>query len=45
MYIQEVGWRVMDWTDLDQDRDGWPAVVDKVTNFWIPSATGKFFPS
>jgi len=45
MYIQEVGWRCMDWTDLVQDKDGWPAVVDAVTNLRIPSATGKFFAS
>ena len=45
MYIQEVGWRVMDWTDLVQDKGGWPAVVGAVTNPRIPSTTGKFFAS
>ena len=43
MYVQKVGWRIMDWTDLVQDKDGWPAVVDAVMNLRIPSTTKKFF--
>ena len=26
----------MDWSDLAQDRDRWPAVVDAVMNLGIP---------
>jgi hypothetical protein len=28
--LQEVGWEVMDWLDLAQDRDKWWAVVNAV---------------
>jgi hypothetical protein len=27
MDIQEVGWGGMDWIDLAQDRDRWPALL------------------
>jgi hypothetical protein len=33
---QEVGWRVMDWIDMPQRRDGWPALVNAVMNFRVP---------
>jgi hypothetical protein len=35
MDLQEMGW-VMDWTELAQDRDRWPAVVNAVMNPRIP---------
>ena len=35
MYLQEVGWGVMDWTQA-QDRDRWRALVNEVMNFQIP---------
>ena len=28
--------RGMDWIDLAQDRDRWQALVDAVTNLWVP---------
>jgi len=26
----------MDWIDLAQDRDRWQALVNVVTNLWVP---------
>jgi hypothetical protein len=36
MDLQEVGWRVMDWIDMAQDRDRWRAVVSAVMNLRVP---------
>jgi len=33
MDFKEVGWRGMDWIDLDQDRDRWQAVVNLAMKF------------
>jgi len=33
--LQEVGCRVMDWTNLAQDRDRWRALVNVVMK-WVP---------
>jgi hypothetical protein len=30
MYLQEVGWRGVDWIDMAQDRDRWRALVNAV---------------
>jgi hypothetical protein len=30
MDLRVVGWNVMDWIDLDQDRDQWRALVNAV---------------
>jgi hypothetical protein len=32
----EIGWSVMDWIDLAQDRDQWSALMTKVMNFRVP---------
>ena len=32
MNLQNVAWRVMDWTDLAQDRDRWQAIGNVVMN-------------
>jgi hypothetical protein len=35
MDIQEVGFGVMDWIGLAQDRDRWRALVNAVMNLWV----------
>jgi hypothetical protein len=34
--IREIGWNVMDWIDLRQDRDLWRALVNTVMNLRVP---------
>ena len=34
--IQEFGCGVMDWIELDQDRDRWRVLVTEVMNLWVP---------
>jgi hypothetical protein len=36
MDIQEVGWTVVEWIDMDEDRDRWRAVVSAVMNLRFP---------
>ena len=36
MDLQEVGCVGMDWIELAQDRERWPALVNEVTNFRVP---------
>jgi len=36
MVVQEVGWGVMAWIDLAQDRDRWQAVVIEVMKHRFP---------
>jgi hypothetical protein len=36
MELQEVGCRGMDWIELAQDRDRWPALVKTVMNLKVP---------
>jgi hypothetical protein len=33
--LQEIGGGVMNWTDMAQERDGWRAVVNEVTNLQL----------
>jgi hypothetical protein len=34
--LREVGWGGMDWINLAQDRDRWPALVNTVMNLRVP---------
>jgi len=34
--LQEVGYEVMDWIDVAQDRDRWRALVNAVMNLRVP---------
>jgi hypothetical protein len=36
MDLGDIGWDDMDWIDLDQDRDQWRALVNKVMNHRVP---------
>jgi hypothetical protein len=34
--LREIGWDVVDWFDLAQDRDQWRALVNTVMNLRVP---------
>jgi hypothetical protein len=36
MDIREIGWQVVDWIHVAQDRDQWRAVVNTVMNLRVP---------
>jgi hypothetical protein len=36
MDLRQIGWGVVDWIDLAQDRDQWKALVNTVINFGVP---------
>jgi hypothetical protein len=36
MDLREIGWDVMDWIDLAQDRVQWRALVNIVMNLQVP---------
>jgi hypothetical protein len=36
MDLREVGWDVVDWIDMAQDRDQWRALVSTVLNLRVP---------
>jgi hypothetical protein len=35
-HVEEVGWCVVDWIDLAQDRDWWQALTNMVMNIRVP---------
>jgi hypothetical protein len=36
MDLREIGWEVVDWMHLAQDRDQWLALVNTVVKPWVP---------
>jgi hypothetical protein len=34
--LREIGWNVLDWINLAQDRDRWLSVVNTVINLRVP---------
>jgi hypothetical protein len=36
MNLRERLWEGVDWIHLDQDRDQWLAIVNRVMNLWVP---------
>jgi hypothetical protein len=42
MDLREVGWEVLDWMHLAQDRDQWRALVSTVMNIWGYIKAGEF---
>jgi hypothetical protein len=36
IYLRDIGWDVMDWIDLAQNRDKWKALVNTVMNLRVP---------
>jgi hypothetical protein len=36
MYLREIGWEIVDWIHLAQDRDKWEAVVNMIMNLKFP---------
>jgi hypothetical protein len=36
MELRPIGWGVMDWIDLAQDRNQWRALVNTIMNLQVP---------
>jgi hypothetical protein len=36
MDVREIGWEVVDWMHVAQDRYQWWAIVNTVMNLWVP---------
>jgi hypothetical protein len=42
MDLREIGWDVVDWIELAQDRDQWRALVNMVMNLRVPKNYWEF---
>jgi hypothetical protein len=40
--IGEIGWWVIEWTGLHQNRNKWRALVNAVMNLQVSKSAGKF---
>jgi len=36
MDLKEIGWEVVEWILVDQNRDHWQALVKTVVKLWVP---------
>jgi hypothetical protein len=36
MDLRQIGWDVVDWIDMAQDRDQWRVLVNTVLNLQVP---------
>jgi hypothetical protein len=45
MDVREIGWSGVDWINLAQDRDKWPALVKTVMLFRFPQDEGNLLTS
>jgi hypothetical protein len=43
MDLREIGWSVMYWIYMAQDKDQWRALVNTAINPWVPCNVGNFF--
>jgi hypothetical protein len=41
----KIGWGLVDWLVLAQDRGQWSALVNMLTNIWVPQNVGKIVSS
>jgi hypothetical protein len=40
--LREIGWSVMDWFGLVQDKGQWGALVNMIMSLWISEEVWKF---
>jgi hypothetical protein len=45
MHLREIGWGVVDWINLAQERNQQRALVNMVMNLRVPENDGKFLSS
>jgi hypothetical protein len=43
--LRKIGWEVVDWIHVVQDRDQWRALLNTVTNVRIAQKAGNFLTS